>query len=159
MRAKGKRLPLRNALLLADPQSPFGTVGGRRWLVAKDVKEGSETQCLGEGVGVFDRLGTSYRCPELLKGPIRVTLHPGDEHREELALHAGVGTRPIRELHVLIEHLEAPPKVRKRQLELPLAVQRHAERHVRPDETARIAKPFGYTHRLLGKMLGLPHLE
>jgi hypothetical protein len=65
-------------------------------------------------------------------------MHPGDEHREKLALHGGVGTRPIRELHVLIEHLEAPPKVRKRQLELPLAVQRHAERHVRPDETGRI---------------------
>src|ERR1700730_3253834 len=80
-----------------------------------------------------ERLGASYRFRELIEGPIRVTVHPGDQHRPELALHAGVGTRPIRELHVLIEHLEAPPKVRKRQLKLPLAVQRHAERHVRPD--------------------------
>ena len=79
--------------------------------------------------------------------------------RLELALHAGVGTRPIRELHVRIEHLEAPPKVRKRRLELPLVEQRRAERHVRPDETGRIVKPFGDTQRLLGKMLRLLHLE
>ena len=106
-----------------------------------------------------ERLGTSYRCPQLIEGPIRVTEHPGNQRREELALHAGVGTRPIRELHVRIEHLEAPPKVRKRRLELPLEVQRHAERHVRPDETGRIVKPFGDTQRLLGKMLRLLHLE
>jgi hypothetical protein len=37
-------------VLFADPQSPSGIVGGRRWLVAKDVNEGSETQCMGEGV-------------------------------------------------------------------------------------------------------------
>jgi hypothetical protein len=48
-------------------------------------------------------------------------------------LHAGVGTRPIRELHVRIEHLEASPKLRKRRLELPLVEQRNAERRVRPD--------------------------
>jgi len=30
---------------------------------------------------------------------------------------------------------------------------------VRPDETGRIAKPFGYAHCLLGKMLRLLHLE
>ena len=106
-----------------------------------------------------ERLGASYRCPQLIEGPIRVTEHPGDQHREELALHGGVGTRPIRELHVRIEQLEAPPKVRKRRLELPLKVQRHAERHVPPDETGRIAKPFGHTQRLLGKMLRLLHLE
>jgi hypothetical protein len=49
-----------------------------------------------------------------------------------------MGARPIRELHVRIEHLEAPPKVRKRRLELPLEGQRRAECHVRPDETGRI---------------------
>ena len=159
VRAKGKRVILRDALLLADPQSPSGIVGGRRWLVAKDVNERGVTQRLGEGQRVPERLGASYRCPQLIEGPIRVTEHPGDQRREELALHAGVGTRPIRELHVRIEHLEAPPKVRKRRLELPLVEQRHAERHVRPDETGRIVKPFGDTQRLLGKMLRLLHLE
>jgi hypothetical protein len=34
-----------------------------------------------------------------------------------------MGTRPIRELHVRIEELEAPPKVRKRRLELSLEEQ------------------------------------
>ena len=34
-----------------------------------------------------------------------------------------------------------------------------AERHVPPDETGRIVKPFGDTQRLLGKMLRLLHLE
>ena len=34
-----------------------------------------------------------------------------------------------------------------------------AERHVPPDETGRIFKPFGDTQRLLGKMLRLFHLE
>ena len=77
----------------------------------------------------------------------------------ELALHAGVGTRPIGELHVRIEQLEAPPKVRKRRLELPLGEQRHAERHLPPDKTDRIAEPFGHSQRLLGKMLRLLHLE
>jgi hypothetical protein len=70
-----------------------------------------------------------------------------------------VGARPIRELHVRIEHLEAPPKVRKRRLELPLEEQHVAERPVRPDETGRIAKLFGDAHRLLGKMPRLLHLE
>ena len=70
-----------------------------------------------------------------------------------------MGTRPIRELHVRIEHLEAPPQVRKRRLELPLPVQHHAERHLRPDEAGRIVKPFGDAQRLLGKMLRLLHLE
>jgi len=60
---------------------------------------------------------------------------------------------------VRIEHLEAPPKVRKRRLKFPLAVQRHADRHVRPDETGHIPEPFGDTQRLLGKMLRLLHLE
>ena len=152
-------MKLRDALLLADPQSPFGIVGGRRRLVAKDVNERGATQRLGEGQRVPERLGASYRCPQLIEGPIRVTEHPGNQHQVELALHAGVGTRPIRELHVRIEHLEAPPKLRKRRLEFPLVVQRHAERHVRPDETGRIVKPFGDTQRLLGKMLGLLHLE
>jgi hypothetical protein len=88
-----------------------------------------------------------------------VTEHPGDHHREELALHAGVGTRPIRELHVRIEHLEAPPKVRKCQLEFPLPVKRRAERLVRADETGRIVKPFGDTQRLFGKVLRLLQLK
>jgi hypothetical protein len=57
-------------------------------------------------------------------------------------LHAGAGTRPIRELHIRIENLEAPPKVRKRRFELPLKEQRRADRRVRPDETGRIVKPF-----------------
>ena len=70
-----------------------------------------------------------------------------------------MGTRPIPELHVRIEHLETPPKLRKRRLELPLEEQRHAERHVSPNETGRIAEPFGDTQRLLGKMLRLLHLE
>jgi hypothetical protein len=70
-----------------------------------------------------------------------------------------MGTRPIRELHVRIEQLEAPPKVRKRRLEFPLVELRRAERRVRPDETGRIVKPFGDTQRLLGKMLRLLHLE
>jgi len=108
---------------------------------------------------VPERLGTFYRCLELIEGPIRVTEHPGDQRRPDLALHAGVGTRPIRELHVRIEQLEAPPKARKRRLELPLVEQRHAQRHVRPDETGRILKPFGDSQPFLGKMLGLLHLE
>jgi hypothetical protein len=70
-----------------------------------------------------------------------------------------VGTRPIRELHVWNEHLEAPPEVRKRRLEFPLMVQRLAERQVRPDEARRIVEPFGDTQRFLGKLLRLLHLE
>src|SRR5262249_25403676 len=100
----------------------------------------------------------TYRRLELSKGPIRIAEHPGEPARPDLALHAGVGTRPIRELHVLIEHLKALPKARQRQLELPLVEQRHAELHVRPDKTGRIAKPFGDTQRLLGKMLGPLHI-
>jgi hypothetical protein len=74
-------------------------------------------------------------------------------------LQTGVGTRPIRELRVRIEQLEAPPKVRKRRLEFSPAVQRCADRHVPADETGRIVKPFGHTQRLLSKMLSLPHLK
>ena len=70
-----------------------------------------------------------------------------------------MGTRPIRELHVRIEQLETPPKVRKRRFELPLVEQRRAEPLVRPDETGGIVKPLGDTHCLLGKMLGLLHFE
>jgi hypothetical protein len=158
-RAKGIRLPVREALLLADPQSPFGTVGGSRWLVAKDVNERGVTQRLGEGQRVPERLGASYGRPQLIEGPIRIAEHPGDQRRPELALHAGVGTRPIREEHVRIEQLEASPKLRKRRLEFPPVVQRHADRHVPPDETGRIVKPFGDMQRLLGKMLRLLHLE
>ena len=66
-----------------------------------------------------------------------------------------MGARPIPEVHVRIEHLEAAPKVRKRLLELPLEIKGHAERHVPPDEMGRVVKPFGDTQRLLGKMLGL----
>jgi hypothetical protein len=36
---KGKRVKMRDAALLADPQSPSGIVGDRRRLVAKDVNE------------------------------------------------------------------------------------------------------------------------
>ena len=152
-------MKVRDARLLADPQSPSGIIGDRRRLVAKDVDEPGETQCLGERVGMPERLGASYRCPEFLEGPIRVAEHPENQHREELALHAGMGTRPIRELHTRIEHFEAPPIVCKRRLELPLPVQRPAERHVRADETGRIAEPFGHQQGLLGKMLRLLHLE
>jgi hypothetical protein len=79
--AKGKRVPPRDAVLLADPQSPFGTIGGRRWLAAKDVYEGNERQRLGEGQRVAERLGISYRCAHLIEGPIRVTKHPGNRRR------------------------------------------------------------------------------
>jgi hypothetical protein len=152
-------VPLRDALLLADPQSPSGIVGGRRRLVAKDVNERGVTQRLGEGQRVPERLGASYRGPQLVEGPIRVTEHPGNQRQEGRELYAGVSPRPIRELHVRIEQLEALPKVRKRRLELPLVEQRRAERHVPPDETGRIVTPFGDTQRLLGKMLRLLHLE
>ena len=74
-------------------------------------------------------------------------------------MHGGVGTRPIAELHVWIEHLETPPKVRKRRLEFPLEIKGHADRHVPPYETGRVAEPFGDTQRLLGKMLCLLRLE
>jgi hypothetical protein len=47
--AKGLSVILRDAVLLADPQSPSGALGGRRRLVAKDVNERGEAQCLGEG--------------------------------------------------------------------------------------------------------------
>ena len=50
-------------------------------------------------------------------------------------------------------------KARKRRLELPLEEQRVAQRNVCPDETGRIAEPFGHPQRLLGKMLRLLHLE
>jgi hypothetical protein len=70
-----------------------------------------------------------------------------------------VGARPIPELHVRIEQLEAPAKVRKRRLKLPLEEQRVAQRQVRPDETGRIAEPFGYPQPLLGKMLRFLQVE
>ena len=77
IRAKGIRVKLRDAVLLADPQSPSGTVGDRRWLAAKDVNErGALTQCLGEGQRVPERLCALYRCPQLIEGSIRVTEHP-----------------------------------------------------------------------------------
>src|SRR5439155_282568 len=87
---EGHRVILRDVLLLADPQSPSGIVGDRRWFAAKDVNERGPTQRLGEGEGVPERLGTSYCCPELLDGPIRVTEHPGNQRRPELACHAGM---------------------------------------------------------------------
>jgi hypothetical protein len=55
--AKGNAVIPRDALFLADPQSPSGTVGGRRWLVAKDVNERGPPQRLGEGKRVPQRLG------------------------------------------------------------------------------------------------------
>src|SRR5262245_18381375 len=84
IRAKANRVIVRDVLLLADPQSPSGMVGGGRWLAAKNVNERGPTQRLGEGQRVPDPLGTSYRCPELLERPIRVTHHPRDHHRPEL---------------------------------------------------------------------------
>ena len=48
--------------------------------------------------------------------------------------------------------------MRKRRLEFPPVVQRRADRHVPPDETGRIVKPFGDMQRLLGKMLRLLQL-
>src|SRR5271157_386534 len=120
-------MPVRDAVLLADPQSPSGIVGGRRWLAAKDVNERSTTERLGEGQRVPERLGASYRRSQLIEGPIRVTKHPGNARRVELAIHAGMGTRPIRELHVRIEQLEAPPKLRKRRLELPRSEEHTSE--------------------------------
>jgi hypothetical protein len=116
------------------------------------------TQRNGEGHRLPERLGASYRNRKLIEGPIRVTEHPGNERQPVLALHAGVGTRPIRELHVRIEQLKAPPKVRKRRLEFALEEQHRAERQVRPDETGRIVEPFGDPQLLLGKMLGILHL-
>jgi hypothetical protein len=148
-----------DAVLLAYPQNPSGIVGGRRRLVAKDVNVRGVRQCVGEGQRAPECLGASYRCLELIEGPIRVAEHPGNERQVALALHAGVGTRPIRELHVRIEHLEAPPTARKCRLEFPLEEQHRAECQVPPEETGRIVKPFGRTHRLLRKMLSLLHLE
>jgi hypothetical protein len=58
-------------ILKARPASS-ATAGG----MAKDVNEGNPTQRMGEGHGVAERLGTSYRCPQLIEGPIRVTEHP-----------------------------------------------------------------------------------
>jgi hypothetical protein len=98
---------VRDAVLLADPQCPSGMVGGRRWVMAKDVNlRGALSQRLGEGQRVPERLGAFYRCRQLIDGPIRVAEHPGDQRQVEPALHAGVRARPIRELHVRIEHLQ-----------------------------------------------------
>ena len=57
--AEGIRVEVRDAVLLADLQSPFGTVGGRRWLVAKGVNERGEGQPVGEGQRLPERLGAS----------------------------------------------------------------------------------------------------
>jgi len=116
------------------------------------------TQRVGEGKRVPERLGAFYRCPQLIEGPIRITEHPGGQRQVVLACNAGMGTRPIRQLHVRTEHLEATPKVRKRRLEFAPEEQYLAERSVRPDQTGRVVKPFGHMQRLLGKMLGLLHL-
>jgi hypothetical protein len=159
VRAKGGPVVVLDAVLLADPQNPSGIVGDRRWLVAKDVKERGVPQRLGEGEGVPERLGTSYRCLQFIEGAIRVPEHPRNVREVELASHAGVATRQIPELHARIEELEAPPKLRQRRLEFPLVEEHHAERDVRRDETGRIAKPFGHAHCLLGKILRLFHLE
>jgi hypothetical protein len=83
--AKGHAVKPRDALFLADPQSPSGIVGDRRWLAAKEVKKRGPTQRLGEGKRVPERLGAFYRCPQLVEGPIRITEHPGDQHQPELA--------------------------------------------------------------------------
>src|SRR5258708_19989086 len=74
--AEAKRVVLRDAVLFADAQSPSGMLGDRRWLVAKDVDERGETQRLGEGQRVPDRLAIPYRYPHLLHVPIRQTHHP-----------------------------------------------------------------------------------
>ena len=60
---KGERVIVRDALLLADPQSPSGIVGNRRWLVAKDVNKRGPTQRCGEGQRVPERLGAFYCYP------------------------------------------------------------------------------------------------
>jgi len=54
-------------MLLADLQCPFGTVGDRRWLVAKDVNGGNPRQCLGEGHRVPERqiAVESYALPDV----------------------------------------------------------------------------------------------
>ena len=57
--------------------SPSGIVVDRRGLAAKDVSERGETQPLGEGKRVSEGLGASYRCPQLIEGPVRVTEDPG----------------------------------------------------------------------------------
>ena len=64
-----------------------------------------------------------------------------------------MGTRPIRELHVRVEHLEATPKVRKRRLKFPLGRQHHAEGHARPDETAPPYSLFGAPTSLRDKLI------
>jgi hypothetical protein len=158
MRAKGICVILRDAVLLADFQCPPGKVGGRRWRVAKDVNECGVTPRLGEGHRVPEGLGAFYRCPQLIEGPVRVAQQPGDQHWEQLACHGGVGPRPIRELHVRIEYLEAPPKLYKRWLDFPPVVQHQAERQVRPDEMAASPSRSATRQRLLSKMLRLLHL-
>jgi tetratricopeptide (TPR) repeat protein len=40
----------------------------------------------------YRRALASSRCPQLIEGPIRVAEHPGNQHREAVALHAGMGT-------------------------------------------------------------------
>jgi hypothetical protein len=40
---------------------------------------------LGEGQRVPKRLGTSYRCRQLLDGPIRLAEHPGNQRQVKLA--------------------------------------------------------------------------
>src|SRR5271166_4603661 len=52
---KGGPVEVLDPVLLADPQGPSGTVGGRRWLVAKDVNERGVTQRNGEGQRVPER--------------------------------------------------------------------------------------------------------
>jgi len=92
----------------APCRSPKPVRHNRRPPMARGERceRGQRNTALGEGKRMPERLGSSNRCPQLLEGPIRVAEHPGNEHRPELALHAGVGTRPIRELHVRIERLE-----------------------------------------------------
>jgi hypothetical protein len=62
IRAKGNRVVGREAVLLADPQSPFGIIGSRRRLAAKDVNLRGGTQRLGEGERVPQRqqLGVQF---------------------------------------------------------------------------------------------------
>ena len=84
VRAKGDQVILRVALLLADPQSPSGMVGGSRRIAAKDVNVGGPLQHPGERQRVPQRLGASCRGPQLREGSIRVAEHPRNQPQIEL---------------------------------------------------------------------------
>ncbi len=107
-----------------------------------------------------DLLSTSDRSLELLERLIRVAEHPGNKHREELALQAGMHTRPIAKLRLLrIEYLEALSELRQRRLEFSLEEQRQADGDITTHQMGRIAKPSRHAQRVLGEMQRFLHLE